>query len=373
MKISKFLWAGLLFAHFQTTHAQNLLDTSTWIVGSGSVIGFNQNGTTTENIREYGLNHVGEHVILWKAVPDASSNADGGWNSNYISIDKTKKYRLSVWIKKTNSNDGTTYFGCYSNNNGNQIQRLDGTNHSNPYFWYGDLPKLDRWYLLVGFLHENNTSVTTSEGAVYDGVTGELTSSIHRDYKFSNMANNLALRSYLYYDTNTVDRQYFYAPRIEEVNGSELSINELLSLHSNSELRFAYDHSGSQKQRFYCPDGTSCNVPTPPTGKSGKDKHEAEDVRVEVVEQPADYDGQIIMHPNPTKDLVHIKINTALRKKMTSIKVYNINASLVKDVKVNSSNQNLDVDLANVPSGLYFLHIHLNDGSPSITKRIIKE
>ncbi|MDO5968193.1 T9SS type A sorting domain-containing protein [Flavivirga aquimarina] len=375
MKASKFLCILFLCISLQFIKAQNLLDTSTWTIGSGTVIGFSQNGTTAENIRELGLNHVGENVILWKAVPDVSSNADGGWNSDYITIDNTKKYRLSVWIKKTNSNDGISYFGCYSNNNGNQVYRLDGTNNPNPYFWYGDLPKLDRWYLLIGFLHEHNTSAITSEGAIYDGVTGEFVSNTHRDFKFSSTANNLAHRSYLYYDTNTSDRQYFYEPRIELVDGNELSLNELLSLHPNSGLQFAYDNSGNQKQRFYCPDNANCSVPTPPAGKITKEENtsvEEVDIQTDVADNLEDYSGQLIMYPNPTKELVNIKIKTELLSKIEFIKIYNINSSLVKSLKINHD-QNLKVDLKDMPTGVYFVHIHLNDGSHSITRKIIKE
>lgn len=35
-------------------------------------------------------------------------------------------------------------------------------------------------------------------------------------------------RAYLYYDSNVSDRQYFYGPRLEEVNGNEPTISSLL-------------------------------------------------------------------------------------------------------------------------------------------------
>src|SRR5690606_8671802 len=88
----------------------NLLNTSSWVVGTGAVTGFSINGSASENSRELGLNHVGEEVVLWKAIPDSGNNADGGWESDFITINNNNSYRLSVWIKKSNSNDGTTYF-----------------------------------------------------------------------------------------------------------------------------------------------------------------------------------------------------------------------------------------------------------------------
>ncbi len=375
MKISKVLCIISLCTHFQIINSQNLLDTSTWTIGSGNVGGFYSNGSAAENIREYGLNHIGENVILWKAVPDASNNSDGGWNSTYKTIDNTKKYRLSVWIKKTNSNTGITYFGCQQWNYEKvtgiyNILYLNGTIRDNPYFWSGDLPKLDRWYLLVGFVHEKNSSVTANQGGIYDGITGELVQNI-TDYKFDALTNKLRHRAYLYYDTNTSDRQYFYAPRIELVNGGEYTLNQLLSLNPNSELQFAYDDSGNQKQRFYCPD-SSCPTPTPPAGKSTTKKNSiVEETKIEAEEQ-INFDDQLKIYPNPTQDVVYVKIQPELLAKTESVKIYNTNSSLIKTLKINNPRHNLEVDLAGKPSGVYFLHIHLNDGSPSITKKIIK-
>ncbi|WP_425237727.1 hypothetical protein [Ulvibacterium sp.] len=212
------------------SYAQNnLIDTSTWTVGSGSVDGFWRLGTDSENVREMGADPHGNTSVLWKAVPDAASNQDGGWNSPYMSADHTKTYRFTVWIKKTNSNDGSTYFGPYAydaNDNANS-RLLDGTLNVNPYFFVGDLPQLDTWYLLVGFLRESGYSSLASEGGIYDlnGVkVGSLT-----DFKFSSTSTQMRHRAYLYYDTNTADRQFFWGPTIYEVNGQEPSIAELIN------------------------------------------------------------------------------------------------------------------------------------------------
>ena len=102
----------IFFLSFIPLSAQNLLNTSTWTVGSGSVSGFSQNGATSENIREFGTDPFGNSSILWKGGNDASSNADGGWNSSYYSINNKETYRFVVWLKKTNSTDGNSYFGC---------------------------------------------------------------------------------------------------------------------------------------------------------------------------------------------------------------------------------------------------------------------
>ena len=50
------------------------------------------------------------------------------------------------------------------------------------------------------------------------------------DYKFTATAINTYHRAYLFYATNPNDRQYFYGPRLEMVNGNEPTIFQLLGL-----------------------------------------------------------------------------------------------------------------------------------------------
>lgn len=225
LKFSLLLIGALSFAQ------NNLLDTSTWTVGTGSVSGFAVNGADAENVREVGLSPHGNNVVLWKAVPDGSDNADGGWNGSYINIDHTKTYRFSVWIKKTNSTDGTTYFGLYTKDaaDNHTTLLLDNTANNNPYFWAGDTPQLDKWYLLVGFVHNSSYTGTTVNGGVYDGVTGTKVLNGLQDFKFTANATRLMHRVYLYFNANTSDRQFFYSPTIYEINGQEPTIQELIN------------------------------------------------------------------------------------------------------------------------------------------------
>ncbi len=213
-------FTGLVFF----CHGQNLISPDSWTIGSGSVGIFGKNGGTTENVREWGEAPNGQRAILWKAIPDANNDADGGWTTSTFNIDHTKMYRFSVWIKKTNSTDGNTYIGC--NSYPDPVLRMDGTPNSNPYFWNGDLPELDKWYLLVGYIHGSGDNSTTSYGAIYDGETGNKVGSM-ADYKFPATATTARHRAYLYYDTNTSDRQYFYAPRVDMVTGDEPPIESL--------------------------------------------------------------------------------------------------------------------------------------------------
>lgn len=202
--------------------AQNLLNLNEWVTGSGGITGFSVNGLATENEREWGIGPQGRQVIIWKGTPSGDQNGDGGWNSSDISINNQKTYRYTVWIKKTNSKAGITYLGCSPG-----VNTLDGVVNNNPYFWYGKLPELDRWYLLVGYVHGSNDPSTVSSGAIYDGVTGKKVLSM-TDYKFAATTTTTRHRSYLFYDPDVNDRQYFYGPRLEEVNGNEPAISSLL-------------------------------------------------------------------------------------------------------------------------------------------------
>ncbi|MGG8496432.1 T9SS type A sorting domain-containing protein [Tenacibaculum sp. TC6] len=344
-----------------------------WNVGNGSVSGFGQNGSTSENSRELGRNHIGEEVILWKATPDNSSNADGGWNTNWVyGINSTISYRYSVWIKKTNSSDGTTYFGFYANEEGSL--RLDGTYNSNPYFFVGDLPKLNRWYLLVGYVHKSSHTGTTNTGGIYDGTTGEKVRTI-TDYKLKSTVNSLRHRSYLYYDTNTLDRQYFFEPRIDPVNGNEPTIEELLKINNDSKLVLSYDAASNQTQSFYCGDPSYCAPPAAREQEKEKEsisstaEESSNEKSKEEIDNTLQLDGQVHIYPNPTSGWATLRLEETLLKNIHSIKLYNTNSILIQNITPSTNTQ---LDLSTMASGVYFVHIHVNRGK-SITKKVIKK
>ena len=362
----------------------NLLNTSTWTVGCGSVSGFSRNGLESENCRELGRNHVGEEVVLWKGGNDSASNADGGWNTGWISgINHNTTYRYSVWLKKTNSNNGNSYVGFYANNSGSL--RLNGTYNSNPYFWAGDLPKLNRWYLVVGYAHKSSYSSATNLGRIYDGVTGEEVATI-TDYKLKNTVTALRHRSYLYYDTDTSDRQFFWAPRIDPITGNEPTITELLQINEDSKLIFSYDVAGNQKQRFYCEEEGFCS-PIAPTSKrideKGVKMEEEQGVVVaeqtdiplpeeEVQEETEVLDVKHSIYPNPTDGQLTIQLSGKDYNLTNSIYIYSANGSLVKRININNPTNQMQLDISNMPSGTYFIHMHFTNGTVS-TEQIIKK
>jgi hypothetical protein len=218
--------------------ARNLVSSHQWSLGTGGVAFFNPNeDNASENVREWGDGPHGQRAILWKCSPSGNGNPDGGWNTNSFTIDNTKTYRVSVWVKRTGSQStGTTYLGC----GGSGINYLNGSSETNPYFFCGTLPQVDRWYLIVGYIHGSGDAATTHSGGVYDGVTGQKVISLNgggncsTDFKFSTSATTQYHRAYLYYNNDAVNRQYFWDPRFEEVNGHEPTVAALLGNASAS-------------------------------------------------------------------------------------------------------------------------------------------
>ncbi len=209
----------------------NLTDTSGWTVGTGSSGGFNGYGPVIENERVMGTDPFGNSSVLWMSKPSGDAGPDGGIYGNFLTIDPNETYRFSVWMKKTGSNSGTSYFGLFTEDaSGNDTtMRFDGTINTNPYFWAGDLPQLDKWYLLVGYMHPNSYSGPTL-AAAYDPVTENVVSSMAMtDYKFAQGSTIMMLRSILFGVNTATDRQYYWGPTLYVVNGQEPTISELIN------------------------------------------------------------------------------------------------------------------------------------------------
>ncbi|RKN75922.1 hypothetical protein [Ulvibacterium marinum] len=223
----------------------NLLDTSSWSVGNGNVTDFFKFGTDAENVREVGTNPYGDAEVLWKAAPDSGNDADGGWDTSYNTIDPSKDYRFTTWIKKTNSTDGSTLFGfhAFTLSETASSRNLDGTSITSPYFFWGDLPQLDQWYLLVGYVYGHGHTDLTNQGGIFD-INGVKVANL-TDFKMSTTTHWLVHRNYLYQDTNTSDSQFFSRPTLYEINGSEPTIAELIDPNSGSGGSTVWTTSGN--------------------------------------------------------------------------------------------------------------------------------
>ncbi len=220
----------------------NLLDwKNSWTIGSGGVGGFTQNGQTSENIRINALTPFGKTDKVWRCVNDAASDADGGWNTSNIAIDKSKSYQYAVWVKRTGGQNGTTYHGTQN------VVNLDGTANGNPYFWAGNLPQLDTWYLMVGMIHP----ATYSGG--YSGISGVYDTAGTKvingtDFKWSTTTTDSYFRSYLYYATDVNVSQYFYAPIVQKREANQVNILGLIKGVEATDIVTPTEYDGFGRQ-----------------------------------------------------------------------------------------------------------------------------
>ena len=217
----------------------SLINMNNWTVSNGSVTGYNQNGDTAENQRSAASNPWGQTGIIWGTFPDGASNADGGWNTTDFNIDNTKLYRFSVWVKRTSSTTGGTfYYGMHANGDGSR--RMDNSAVEGNAYWscIGTSGLVQNvWHLYVGHVYPFSTSYTgrhpdtgyyfvnnpTKQGDINGCNIGS------GDLKWSSNSTTGIHRAYHYYCADTTTRLQFYNPRVDLVDGKQPSITELVT------------------------------------------------------------------------------------------------------------------------------------------------
>ena len=221
------------------TFANSVINSTSWSLGSGSATGYSQNGATAENERVTGTDPFGKSATVWETRPQGNNADDGGWNSDWSNIDSTKLHRFSVWVKRTTSTSGGTfYFGLYGNNG---IKRTDNSVvEGNPYWdcrGTGGFVQ-DVWYLVVGHCYPYNTTYTGQhpESGIYTvaGGTTKVASinacNIGADVKWAGIDVTQTIhRCYHYYCADSTTRLQLFDPRIDVIGGTEPSIANLLS------------------------------------------------------------------------------------------------------------------------------------------------
>ena len=247
----------------------SLINTSSWVAGNNAVTGYGLNGSANENSRFIATDPFGKSNMIWGTFASGNNNDDGGWNTDYYNIDRTKLYRFSVWVKRTSSTTGGTfYFGVHGNGPTFAVKRNDnGTNEGNPY-WDCSSPSTftqDVWHLVVGHVYPAGTTYTGAhpDTGVYT-VAGGTTK--NRAVNFCNIGSDVQWlsdtvstlhRAYHYYCPDSTTRLQFAYPRIDLCDGNQPSISELLG-KSPAEL---YDNSGRGNHHFlqgyYVPNSSS--------------------------------------------------------------------------------------------------------------------
>jgi hypothetical protein len=218
--------------------SSNLLpDPHFWTAGTGGQTGYGANGSASEQSRASRTDPWGGRSMTWRSTPDATSGADGGWNSSTYTIDPNYTYRFSTWIKRyTSGTGGTFYFGL----NPAIIRNDTDASQSNPYWNCPAISNLvqDRWYLVVNHaFHSGYEGGLHPESGVYyiDG-NGDIVHDQaiwgcncgYEDVRWPVGHTGSNHRTYHYYTTNTASGIEWAFPRMDKRDGTEPSIYQLL-------------------------------------------------------------------------------------------------------------------------------------------------
>jgi len=198
---------------------------------------------------------------------DAESNADGGWNSSWMSVDTTKTYRYSVWVRRNTIGNGHTYLGSRAYNSGGTNVGMipvhgpnnHGTANTNTYFvsslWNSltgtTANTAGEWFLLVGHVHpaDYTGGVDTTSG-IYNE-SGEKVANVNYDMKWVSGTAWQLHRAYLYYSTDTSTNQQFWEPRVDDMShGSAPSIDLLRHGTPSYSRVFTGNYTGNYSRGF---------------------------------------------------------------------------------------------------------------------------
>lgn len=219
------------------TNDTNLIDYFTWNLNGSSATGFSRNGDVAENLIVTGTGPFGEQAVVWETRASGNNQADGGWNGSYVSCDPTKLYRVSVWVKRTSSTAGGTFY-LGTNGGGACVLRLDNSaSQCNPYWDCTGTSVFTQnvWYLVVGHIFPHTYSSTTGhpDSGRYTIASGKVSShnncNVGQDMKFASGTTSIRHRTYHYYCADNTTRLQFAYPRIDLVDETEPSIQDLLN------------------------------------------------------------------------------------------------------------------------------------------------
>lgn len=217
----------------------SILNVSTWAAGQTDGVGmFYANGSTGENARVIGTDPWGNSSVVWETRASGNGQDDGGWNTATFDIDKTKLYRFSVWVKRTSSSSGGTFY-LGTGSNGGVFSTQDGGEKGNPYWECSGTGKLvqNQWYLVCGHIYPFNTTHTgnhpnTGFYTISGGTTqvlGVNFCNIVSDLKWGSGSTWGQHRCYHYYCGDSTTRLHFAEPRVDVCDGTEPSISDLLN------------------------------------------------------------------------------------------------------------------------------------------------
>lgn len=225
-------------SNFLIRSESNILnDPYYWSAGTGSASGYSGNGSASEQSRAIREDPFGGQTVTWRSTPDATSGADGGWNSTYYPIDRNFRYRYSVYVKRYGGTEGTFYMGTNPAPLRNDNDGLQG----NPYFTHPPISSLtlDQWYLVVahcfpenyaGGRHPDSGWYEINSNGSYTKIPDKSYGNCgQEDVRWPSSTTSSMHRTYHYYTTNTSSGVEWAYPRLDKCDGTEPSLKELLT------------------------------------------------------------------------------------------------------------------------------------------------
>ena len=224
---------------------KNLLGPSNWTTGGDSIAAangypaFNRNGDANEQNRYTGTDPWGNSAIVWQCASTGGNDASGGWDTSSFAIDNTQMYRFSVWMRRTSSTTGGTFYLGTQSSTGAVYNRSGGNAESNPYWTcanIGNYPQ-NQWFLFVGHVYPvGSTGGSHSDSGIYypsninkwTPFTGTFGCNIAGDASWQAGTTSTYHRCYHYYCTDTTSRIEFYDPRVDLCDGTQPTIARLL-------------------------------------------------------------------------------------------------------------------------------------------------
>ncbi|TDS20879.1 hypothetical protein DFQ03_0137 [Maribacter caenipelagi] len=222
---------------YSSIYAQNLIQIDDWVAGtSGRTDSFQNQGTDSQNSRINMVGPYGDNTVVWQALADGSSSFNGGFSANGVIMDTDKAYRISFWIQSQGDMNCTNYTGFTPyDTSGNLIQPFEtenGNQVSWPYHSSLNMPN-NKWFLVIGHIRPNANPDLGISG-IYDPLEGTTTSLPSptfetTDFIFpSNYAQiSTRIRAFMW-ACGAGETMLIAMPRVEEINGQELSLAGLL-------------------------------------------------------------------------------------------------------------------------------------------------
>lgn len=227
---------------------KNMLRVDSWVAGHDGAPGFIRNGGIYESYRGIAQLPDGSQGMVWVCYPglylnnaygwdnplpgaEPAGDGDGGWNTDTFEVNSAKAYRFHVYFKRYGGSRGLTYLGCA----GGTVRDMgNGPVNQNPYFWNGQPPLLDRWYLAVGYVYPAHhvAAGQSNAGGVWDCVTGQKISQ-GTDFAWVDGITFSQHRAYLFYSVAQSQQQLAW-PGVNLIDGTEPNLDSLLSMSALS-------------------------------------------------------------------------------------------------------------------------------------------